>query len=196
MSQCCNKMCWVWPFDIAAVTTMLLYTCCYCWGVGVDQILLFYVNFWTNPTSLWYQKERLHIKTTKTTMIIIIGDLDPWVQQSLWRRDDVEHAVCWRCQRKRRRRSLPGQSSWIRIMFEVIKLVLGLLAIRLKVMLSRPMFQGDSGGPLVACGRDGNCGTTTGNSYELIGGLSLSSWSCSSLSSNLISKVIFLGWPS
>lgn len=29
--------------------------------------------------------------------------------------------------------------------------------------------QGDSGGPLVSCGADGNCGTTPGQNYELIG---------------------------
>ena len=29
--------------------------------------------------------------------------------------------------------------------------------------------QGDSGGPLVSCGEDGNCGTTPGQNYELIG---------------------------
>jgi len=29
--------------------------------------------------------------------------------------------------------------------------------------------QGDSGGPLVACGPDGNCGTTAGMNYDLIG---------------------------
>merc|ERR1712126_739144 len=29
--------------------------------------------------------------------------------------------------------------------------------------------QGDSGGPLVSCGPDGNCGTTTGMNYDLIG---------------------------
>merc|ERR1712179_244076 len=29
--------------------------------------------------------------------------------------------------------------------------------------------QGDSGGPLVSCGADGNCGTTPGMNYELIG---------------------------
>ena len=31
------------------------------------------------------------------------------------------------------------------------------------------MMQGDSGGPLVSCGADGNCGTTPGQNYELIG---------------------------
>jgi len=34
---------------------------------------------------------------------------------------------------------------------------------------------GDSGGPLVACGPDGNCGTTTGNNYDLIGIASMTS---------------------
>jgi trypsin len=29
--------------------------------------------------------------------------------------------------------------------------------------------QGDSGGPLVSCGEDGNCGTTPGQNYDLIG---------------------------
>lgn len=29
--------------------------------------------------------------------------------------------------------------------------------------------QGDSGGPLVSCGMDGNCGTTPGQNYDLIG---------------------------
>jgi len=29
--------------------------------------------------------------------------------------------------------------------------------------------QGDSGGPLVSCGADGNCGTTPGQNYDLIG---------------------------
>ena len=33
------------------------------------------------------------------------------------------------------------------------------------------MMQGDSGGPLVSCGADGNCGTTPGQNYELIGAL-------------------------
>ena len=49
------------------------------------------------------------------------------------------------------------------------------------------MFQGDSGGPLVACGPDGNCGTTAGMNYDLIGGLSSSSPSSSSSSSLFMS---------
>lgn len=35
------------------------------------------------------------------------------------------------------------------------------------------MLQGDAGGPLVSCGRDGNCGTTPGMNYEVIGDLSI-----------------------
>ena len=31
------------------------------------------------------------------------------------------------------------------------------------------MMQGDSGGPLVSCGRNGNCGTSAGQNYDLIG---------------------------
>ena len=31
------------------------------------------------------------------------------------------------------------------------------------------MMQGDSGGPLVTCGRNGNCGTSAGQNYDLIG---------------------------
>ena len=58
--------------------------------------------------------------------------------------------------------------------------------IRLAVML-KAMFQGDSGGPLVACGPDGNCGTTTGMNYDLIGGLLSSSPSSSSSSSLFMS---------
>ena len=60
------------------------------------------------------------------------------------------------------------------------------LMITLAVML-KAMFQGDSGGPLVACGPDGNCGTTAGMNYDLIGGLSSSSPSSSSSSSLFMS---------
>ena len=75
----------------------------------------------------------------------------------------------------------------------MMKLMVSLMII---LMLKRSICQADSGGPLVTCGDSANCGTTTGNNYDLIGGLS-SPWLCSSCSSNmssnnLIFKAIFL----
>ena len=47
-------------------------------------------------------------------------------------------------------------------------LLLMMMLIVLLVTMTMTM-QGDSGGPLVSCGEDGNCGTTPGQNYDLIG---------------------------
>jgi len=54
----------------------------------------------------------------------------------------------------------------------MMKLMVSLMII---LMLKRSICQADSGGPLVTCGDSANCGTTTGNNYDLIGVVSYGS---------------------
>ena len=50
----------------------------------------------------------------------------------------------------------------------LLLLMMMMMLIVLLVTMTMTM-QGDSGGPLVSCGEDGNCGTTPGQNYDLIG---------------------------
>ena len=58
-----------------------------------------------------------------------------------------------------------------RMMMSMMRMsrMMTLMMMMTMMMTLMMMMQGDSGGPLVSCGADGNCGTTPGQNYELIG---------------------------
>ena len=59
------------------------------------------------------------------------------------------------------------------VLIVLLKMMLMVMVMPMLMMITMSMMtmtlQGDSGGPLVSCGADGDCGTTPGQNYELIG---------------------------